>query len=183
MIGILPVSLEIDGVIYPINSDFRDALDIFQAYNAKELSQLNKQLTMLEVIYGDNIPENREEAIKQAVIFLDVKSSPAGGMGKEQLKTLDWEQDEQLLFAAVNAVTGYDVRECEYMHWWTFYGYCQSISPDALISHIVHIRHKRGSGEKMDKQEQKFYYENRHLIDMQSSADSYDDMMRQLRGE
>ena len=33
MLGVLPESLEIDGIAYPINSDYRNILAIFQAFN------------------------------------------------------------------------------------------------------------------------------------------------------
>lgn len=43
MIGLLPTSLEIDGEQYEINSDFRIALLIFEAYADKELTYGEKR--------------------------------------------------------------------------------------------------------------------------------------------
>ena len=44
MIGILPESLEIDGVEYKIRSDYRVALLIFKAYNDNKLSDYEKSM-------------------------------------------------------------------------------------------------------------------------------------------
>ena len=183
MIGSLPKFLTVGGEDYEINSDFRAALAIFEAFNDNELSAFNKALTMLEVLYDFDIPADTQEAQRQAVWFLDVgRQNAAKGDGSAP-KTLDWAQDEQLIFAAVNAVTGYDVRETEYMHWWTFYGYAQSIAPDSLISHICGIRDKLARGTKLEKHEQRFYRENSHLVDFQADSDEIDDLMRALRGD
>ncbi len=192
MIGALPKSLVVDGIEYPINSDFRAALLILEAYGDPSLSAFNKQLTMLEVIYTPmptednpdpepNIPPNTEEAQRQACWFLDV------GLDKrkksiEDVRTIDYKQDEQLIFSAVNAVYTRDVREEAYMHWWTFYGLCQAIDSESMIANIANIRFKKAKGQKLEKYEQMFYKENRHLIDFVTSEDDYEAMVRQLRG-
>jgi len=186
MIGLLPKTLEVEGVEYDINSDFRAALLIFEAYNDDSLSPMNKQLTLLEIIFtpaGEsvpNIPRNQKEALEKAVWFLDI-GQQSSSRSSVSPKTMDYVQDEQLLFSAVNAVVAKDVREEEYMHWWTFYGLCQAIDGDSLISHIMGIRSKRARGEKLEKHEQKFYSENRHLIDFKEEGFDYDEMVRQLR--
>lgn len=190
MIGLLPQSLTVDGIEYPINSDFRAALLIMEAYDDSKLSPLNKQLVMLEVLYTPiismenpkpkaNIPPNVDEALMQAIWFLDV------GMDKSkeqnQAKTIDYVKDEQLIFSAVNAVYSKDVRAEKYMHWWTFYGLCQAIDGESLIANIASIRQKKAEGKKLEKFEQQFYKENIHLIELGTSKNGYDEMVRQLR--
>jgi len=179
MIGILPKSLEVNGKEHPINSDFRAALLVFEAFGDAELTQRNKMMTMLEIVYGEMIPSDTEEAMKQAVWFLDIGMEVKK---QEDIRTMDYKQDEQYIFSAVNAVYTKDVRELDYMHWWTFYGLCQAISPESLISHISSIRYKKAKNKKLDKHEQEFYRNNRHLIDFRTSDDDYDVMVRQLRG-
>ena len=183
MIGRLPKTLTVDGEIYDINSDYRAALTIFEALGDKTLSALNKSFVLLEIIYQFDIPANITEAQKQAVWFLDIGDKVKREEHIFTPQTMDYKQDEQLLFSAVGAVTGYDIREEEYLHWWSFYGMCQAISPDALLSHIVGIRDKQARGKKLNKSEQEFYTRNRHLIDMQASVDAYEEMVKQLRGE
>lgn len=191
MIGALPKSLIVEGKEYSINSDFRAALTILEAFNDSKLSQLNKQIVMLEIIYTPlvteenpnplpNVPYNVDEAIKKAKWFLDIGIEKKS-QKHEGIRTLDYSQDEQLIFSAVNAVYTKDVREEPYMHWWTFYGLCQAIDNDSLISSIASIRHKRATNKKLEKYEQDFYKENRHLIDLSTSDDDYEEMIRQLR--
>ena len=169
----LPYSLTVGGVEYPINYDYRDALDALDVFSAPDLTDLNKIYAMLEIIYGENIPKNRIEAAKQATWFLDggdvVKSD------RERPKTMDYKQDAPLLFSAVNKVAGYEVRNPDIdIHWWTFMGYCNEIDPESSIANIVQIRTKLAKGKKLEKHEQEYYNENRHLVDFADSGNIED---------
>ena len=111
MIGELPKSLEIDNATYEINSDFRVALLIFQAFNDPELDQYCKALVCLKCLYKE-VPANTEQAIKKAMWFLDGGDTPKS---QNQRKILDWEQDESIIFPAINKVAGYETREVKYL--------------------------------------------------------------------
>ena len=163
MIGLLPKFLQINGIGYQINTDYRNALNYFVAYNDVDLSDELKTRVLLECVYRDyeKIPmEHIDEAIKQACWYID------GGKEYENSnnpKVLDWEQDEQLIFAEVNKVANKEVRELSYMHWWTFLGYMTTIG-EGLLSSILHIRTKKAKGQKLDKGEQDFYNQNLSMV-------------------
>jgi len=180
MIGALPKKLKINNVDYAIDSDFRTALLIFEMFEStsKNMTPLNKQLAMFEILYMGIIPDNVEEAQKQALWFLNVGQESK----KKQPKTLDYKQDEQLIFSAVNAVYTKEVRAEKYMHWWTFYGLCQAINPESLISNVISIRLKKATGKKLEKHEKQFYNENKDLIDFDDLNFDYDEMAKVLRG-
>lgn len=170
MIGRLPKELNINGTDRAIRSDFRVALLIFQAYNDPELSDQEKAQTMMECIYEDyeGIPyDDWQEAYDRAVWFLD-----GGGVEEEKetnhqkaKKVMDWEQDEQIIFSAVNKIAGRETRAVEYMHWWTFLGYFNEIG-EGLLSTVINIRQKKNKGKRLEKYEQEFYRENKSLIDI-----------------
>lgn len=166
MIGQLPKNLIVNGVQRAIRSDFRVALLIFQAYADPELSDQEKSIVMLDCLYEDSdsfTQEDYQDAIEQAVWFLD------GGRkldeDKNAKKVLDWEQDEQLIFPAINKASGYEVRAVEFLHWWTFLGYFNEIG-EGLISTVIGIRQKKSKGKKLEKYEQEFYRDNKRLIDL-----------------
>ena len=174
MIGQLPKELNINGTKRAIRSDFRVALLIFQAYGDDELIENDvvqeKTMTMLQLLYEDfeNIPtEDYQEAVNRAIWFLD------GGGDTEQSsetrntpkKVMDWEQDEQLIFSAVNKSAGYETRATEYLHWWSFLGFFNEIG-EGLFSTVINIRTKKNKGKKLEKHEKEFYNENKSLIDL-----------------
>lgn len=103
MIGLLPKTLNVAGTDRAIRSEFRVALLILQAYADQELSDQDKAVVMLDCLYDDFesfAQEDIQDAAEKAVWFLD------GGKeyeeAKDNKKILDWEQDEQLIFPAVN---------------------------------------------------------------------------------
>lgn len=169
MIGRLPKELNINGINRAIRSDFRVALLIFQAYNDPELSDWEKAQIMLECLYEDidSIPpEDLQEAADQAVWFLDGGSVPDEKSKYQQSKkVMDWEQDDQMIFSAVNKIAGYETRAVEYLHWWTFLGFFNEIG-EGLFSTVINIRQKKNKGKKLEKHEQEFYRENKSLIDI-----------------
>lgn len=212
----LPDSLEIDGIDYPIDSDFRTVLLIMDMYSDKKLSEMGKHLTMLEILFtpipneGEdpitNIPPNFNEAVKQAMWFLDIGQTkkvnykPKKDIDGKLIKDtngnvimeidekpepvlLDYKQDEQMLFSAVNAVFSRDIRAEKNLHWWTFYGLCQSISSDSLMSTIMSIRNKIAKGDKLDDQEKKYVRDNNHIVVIRKETDEneYDDLANDLR--
>lgn len=171
MLGVLPKSLEVNGKMYAINSDFRAILRIFQAFNDSELDEQLKAYVCLKKLYvnAECIPQtDLQEALNKAFWFVgggdNCRSKP------EKMKTFDWEHDESIIFPAVNKVAGFEVRECPYMHWWTFLGYFGELG-EGLFSTVMHIRQKRAKGRKLDKWEAEFYNKNKSLISINSKEE------------
>lgn len=164
MLGRLPTTLEVDGKEYKIRTDFRVALTIFQAFNDVGLSDQEKIIVMMECLY-EELPGDLEEACKQASWFLDGGPFTQNEKQQQVKKVMDWEQDEQLIFASVNKVAGCELREKEYLHWWTFLGLFNEIG-EGLFSAVVNIRSKKNKGKKLDKGEKEFYQNNKALIDL-----------------
>ncbi|MGN0602145.1 MAG: Gp15 family bacteriophage protein [Oscillospiraceae bacterium] len=186
MIGQLPTALDVGGRQYPIRSDYRVVLNIFQAFNDPELSDREKTYVVIKCIYIDDIPrELIKEAMEKACWFMDGGDMPKSK--PEKVKTFDWEYDQAILFPAVNKVAGYEVRGSEYMHWWTFLG-CFGEIGDGLFTTVMHIRQKKMKGKKLDKWERDFYNANKDLINIQTAQDKADiaeteAVLKELLGE
>lgn len=161
MIG-LPKKINVDGEDYLIRTNYNIALLIFEACEDPELNDKEKIIIMLECLY-EEIPKNVDEAIQKAIWFLD------GGKQYERYnkgkKIIDWVQDEQLIFSAMNKVAGFEMREKEYIHWWTFLGYFNEIG-EGLLTTVLNIRQKKINGKKLEKYEQEYYKNNKEIIDL-----------------
>ena len=106
-IGSLPKSLTISGKPYEIRSDFRVGLNIIQAFTAPELSKKEKIEVLLICLYKDymSIPEESlQEAVDKAIWFLDCGQTSEHKSTKKPL--YDFDQDEQIIFSAVNKSGG-----------------------------------------------------------------------------
>lgn len=185
MIGELPEALTVGGKEYAVRTDFRAALTIFRALEDPELEECEKQLAMLECLYEtpESIPhEYIEEAMERAAWFLDGGDIPKKTF---RAKTIDWEQDESMIFSAVNKTAGCEVRS-GYMHWWTFLGYFAE-SGETLLQTVMHLRQKMSKGKSLDKWERDFVNEHRELVIIQhkktEEEKAEDDFVNSLFGQ
>jgi hypothetical protein len=167
MIGELPTTLEVNGrELQILSTDYRNSLLIFQAFNDPDLTDNEKQYIMIDALLGvNNLGESEmKEASEKCSWYLD------GGKNydskRPEPKTMDWNQDEQLIFSAVNHVAGKELRTEKYIHWWTFLGYFNEIQ-DGLFSYVLSIRQKRAKHKKLEKYEQEYYNAHKDLIDIE----------------
>jgi hypothetical protein len=176
MIGELPKTLEVDGKEYEIRTDFRVALLIFQALNNPDLSDKEKALIYLKSLYKE-VPPNLDEAFKKAGWFLDGGNIPKSKKAPKQL--MDWEQDESIMFPALNKVAGYETRSAEYLHWWSFLGLFNEVG-EGLWSQVINIRSKKAKHKKLEKWEEEFYKDHREIIDLKKkyTSDELSEMER-----
>lgn len=169
MIGELPTALEVGGREYSIRSDYRVMLNIFRAFGDPDLDEREKCYVCMRCLYidYDSIPQgDMQEAAEKAYWFADGGNMPHSE-NLDGIKTFDWEQDEGIMFPAINKAAGYETRAVPYMHWWTFLGLFGVIG-DGLFAQVLHIRGKLAKGERLDKWEREFYRERRSMVDLKS---------------
>lgn len=162
MIGELPKSLIVNGVEYNIRSHFQDILKIVCAFNDPELENKEKIYVCLYILYEDFdcIPKaDYEAAFKAALDFIDtfIKSD-----NKKSPRTMDWEQDESIMFPAINKVAGFETRTTDYIHWWTFMGYFMEIS-EGVFSQVLSLRTKKAKKQKLEKWEREYWQANKDI--------------------
>ncbi len=165
MIGELPKILSVNGTEYDIRSDFRDVLKIVCAFNDPELQDEEKIYVCLLVLYEDfdDMPQSEyENAFKAAMDFIDHGVNDGD---KKSPRVMDWEQDESIMFPAINKVAGFETRSIEYLHWWTFMGYFMEIS-EGVFSHVLSLRMKKAKHKPLDKWEREYWNANKSLCEL-----------------
>lgn len=186
----LPTSLNVGGRNYKIRTDYRVILDILTAMNdpdifepemTEEEKQIERALTMLQILYIDfdrMPPSDWKEASEKACEFIDCGIRDDG---TPKPRLMDWEQDAPIIVPAVNKVCNFDVRSVKYMHWWTFFGYYMEIG-ECMLSTVVSIRDKKRRGKKLEKWEQEFYRNNKHIVDLRTKkAERSEEEKEELR--
>lgn len=166
----LPQSAEIGGKTYAVNADYRDILEIMEyLQDTSEAVEVRWQIAVA-LFYESDIPrEHLQEAINYLAWFLtcgeqDEKPGP---------KLLDWEQDAQPIIADVNKVAGAEIRNMEFLHWWTFLAYFHAIG-EGQLSTLVSIRDKLARGKPLEKWEQEYYKKNRSRVDLKNRYTAQD---------
>lgn len=169
MIGVLPKSLKVGGIQYPIETDYRNIMVFLAACSDPEFSPKERMEILMRRLYRDGLDkiskDHMEEAILRAKWFVDCGQEEDGK--KSTKKVMDWEQDEAILFPAINKIAGMETRAAPYIHWWTFSGYFMEIE-EGTFSTVLGIRQKKAKGKKLEKWEQEFYRNNKKLCDVRS---------------
>lgn len=167
MIGELPKRLKVGDTWYPIETDYRNILPCITACNDPDLEPRQVLEIILVRLYREGckqIPQElMEEAALQAKWFIDCGQED--DEKKPSKKLMDWEQDERILFPAINKVAGCETRNVPYIHWWTFMGYFMEIE-EGTFSTVLGIRQKLAKGKKLEKWEQEFRRENKAMCDL-----------------
>lgn len=164
MIGRLPTSITIGNNEYNIDTDYRNILLALTAFEDANLSDSEKIYILMRRLLRSNLDLISNEELETAL--LEVKKFINCGKDENNKnvskKLIDWEQDEALIFPAINKVAGKEIRHVEYMHWWTFMGYFMEIE-EGTFSTVLGIRQKRAKGKKLEKWELEFYANNKEL--------------------
>ena len=186
----LPIAIEVNNKNYSITNkgDYRVILDCFSVLSDDEILPQYRIIDCLKIFYEDiNSDEdvnlfgaNIKEAVSKMYDFFNCNQEQVGI--KTNYKLIDWEQDAQLVCAAVNKVAQTEIRSEPYLHWWTFMGYYFSIG-ESVLSTVVSIRHKRITGKKLEKHEREFikdnpqYFETKQTQKQKQEADDLFDKL------
>lgn len=172
MTGKLPESLNIDGKEYAIRTDYHSALQVCEAFSDEELTAAEKWIVAAFLLFkdftcADDVMDAVEDGFKLDEAARQISWYLSAGMSGEkdnEIPVFDWSQDEQMIFTSVNKVAGREVRDVEYMHWWTLSGYVNSVDKDDFWTFIIGIRNKLNKKKKLEKHEREFLQKNRDLV-------------------
>lgn len=187
----IPTRVKIDGQSYAIQNqgDYRMVLDCFVALNDTELTEEERIFASLIIFYkkfkklSDLNKVNIKEAVRQMFLFFNCGNDFEDE--RKLPKLINWEKDSQIISSAINKVSGQEIRNIPYMHWWTFMGYYLSIG-QSVLSQVVGIRYKLSRGEKLEKWERKFQQDNPQYfkVDLRTAEQKEnDEFIKNLRDE
>ena len=75
------------------------------------------------------------------------------------------------IVADVNRVAGREIRELEFVHWWTFLSWFHAIG-EGQLSALVALRTKLARGEKLTEAERAYYAADPQKVRLQKPYDA-----------
>lgn len=175
----LPRAVDVCGVRYAVNADFRDILDIISRLSDIETPKEESHYVALALFYEDfeTMPSiHYRDAARQLYAFINCGEED---YGPPSPKLIDWEQDRALIVADVNKVAGCEIRALPFCHWWTFVSWFNGIG-DGQLATVVSIRDKTRKGKKLSDWEKEFYRANRDKVDFRRSYTVAEDQILDL---
>ena len=151
----LPEAIEISGVEYAVNFDFRTGLACILDMESSELTDEEKCILLLRRIYGETIPNDVETAIKLAVKFLDggKEQSEEENPFADNVRLYSFEKDATLIYAAFRQTHGIDLHKVD-LHWGQFLALFQDLGADTGFCNLVNLRRRVNSGEATKEERQ-----------------------------
>lgn len=157
-----PKAIEIDGVIYPINTNWFDCLSIVMAFEDKELEPQEQQEVLLYNLYGDNdgnLPDTItadtiQQFIEKGVKFLDCGQEGKGGNRKDEPRLYSIKKDWEYIYTAILTMNnGIDLYKADDLHFWTFMSYFMgACGCENFFAQLIHLRRQNYKG-KLTKEE------------------------------
>ena len=183
----LPTAVEIDGAIYEINTDFRICLNIILAFEDLELTNFEKQMVMLELLYKE-MPDNLQEACRLAVKFLNCGENQQIESGNDDAigRLYSFEQDAKYIYSAIKQSHGLDLEELDYLHWWKFSYMFLDLKENCFFNRLICLRRQKKLG-KMTKEEKELYFRIQDIVDLpevhtEEDQSKIDEFMKLLNG-
>lgn len=156
-----PETLVINGVEYPIKTDFRAVLrcNSLLMDDAGDGSALEEALIFM---FGC-VPENVLEAVSKLSWFLRCgeekkKNRPSNNLlGMNNEKPMDYEEDEILIWSAFRQVYQIDLRTVPYLHWWDFQAMLDELPDSVRLNKVIRYRTIDTKNKNLSKEERTIY--------------------------
>lgn len=168
-----PTAVTVGGVEYEVDTNFRTALTIMEAYEDPGLTWLDRQAITLTLLYGENIPPDTVEAFDMAVFFLDCGEDRSGGQEEKNDtgRLYSFSHDARYIYSAIQMTHGIDLAAVEYMHWWRFCYLLQDLREDCYFQRMIYLRSRRARG-KLTKEEREEWRRNEDVLLLPEQRDS-----------
>ncbi|MCI6278047.1 MAG: bacteriophage Gp15 family protein [Clostridium sp.] len=159
LIDTVPTSVDIDGVEYEINSNFRYGI-LFELLMQDSTIEEKDKIYMALDLYYPVIPTNIDEAIEKILWFYkcgkDEAKVKSTGKDRGTTQIYSFEYDDDYIYSAFLDQYRVDLQDIKYLHWWKFKAMFKSLKEDNMIVKIMGYRSIDLS--KIKDKEQKDYY-------------------------
>lgn len=173
----LPREIMLQGECHRIRCDFRPIFDILIALEDNELTDIEKMMVLIEILYIDKPKDNvLEDAIVEGLKFINLGQEIASEE-KNAPRLLSYKQDAIYIFSAVDGQLGFSSRSSKFLHWWEFMGAFMNIG-ECFLSTLMHQRKLKAEG----KHDKKWWSENKHIAEIKSLKEEQDEILKILNG-
>lgn len=136
----LPVTVEIDGEIYPIYTDFRDYIELQQMLIDKMDDVYVLQYILDLFISGKPDPIKAVKTVKEFMrCGKEQKGSHDHPMGRSRF-SFSFKYDAPYILSAFLECYHIDLMEIKYLHWWKFNALLDALNEDTMLKKRMSYR-------------------------------------------
>lgn len=143
----LPEAVEVDGVEYPLNTDFRSGIQCILDFEDQDITDDEKAVLLLRRLYKGAIPDNVNEAVRLGIKFLDGgKETEGENPFADHHRLYSFEKDASLIYAAFRQTHNIDLQKAD-LHWWQFLSLFMDLGAETAFSSVVNLRRRVKNGD------------------------------------
>lgn len=164
----LPTEIIVNGVNYPIKTDFRYWVKFEQTINKyceTEDERLKNLCSAICEVMQDDIPKDISETLNAILNFYSctndwktVKKPKSYG----NTQTFDYEYDSAYIYAAFKEQYNIDLQDIEYLHWHKFKAMFKALKSDCKLIEIIGYRSMK-IDPKLPRTQKEFYNEMKRI--------------------
>ena len=134
-----PEKIEVDGVQFALDTDFRTAIRCFEIIEDDSIDDYERALAIIYLLLGD-IPVNADlrkvlKVLQKYLACGNDKNRPS-----EERKDMDFIQDEKYIVASFMSDYHIDLSSNESMHWWHFINLLNGLTEECVLNKVREVR-------------------------------------------
>lgn len=133
-----PTKIEVNGIVYNIDTNYKTALACFKAINDNELSDTKRAIAVVTLLLGKDVPlEDTQEALEKCAIYLR-----CGKESNQDINEIDMDyfQDESAIRTSIRQCYHINLNNEDNIHWWEYNELIEGLTEETLLSKIREIR-------------------------------------------
>lgn len=138
VVGNLPETVEADGEICFLKTDFKNWIKFEIIVTDGNLSGEQKLLAILPLCFR-KLPRSPETAVKACIKFYGGGEAPKSRAAGKGRPLYSFVYDGDLVFSAFMSQYGIDLCNAS-MHWYKFRALFKGLNPDTKLAEVMHIR-------------------------------------------
>lgn len=182
-----PGSLYVDGVEYPIDSDFRTILRYNKMLDEVEENDMQQVFECMAQVY-ERVPDNLLEAAATLNWFVrcgkeEKKKRPSNKiLGINSNDPFDFEVDGEMIYSAFrrNDVYGIDLHTIPYLHWWEFMAMLNDLPDSVKLSRVMDYRIIDVNNQDFPKERRNFYRAMQDYYKIRKAFEQNEELARAL---
>jgi len=135
---IYPTKVEINGNIYPINTDYRVALKCFEIINDNDIGDMERTYAVIYKLFGF-IPSDEEIGMFIEKVSLYLGCGETQDIQQSKNRDMDINHDMKYIIASFRSDYNIDIVN-ENMHWYEFVDLISGFTSKSIMSRIRDIR-------------------------------------------
>lgn len=135
-----PDTINANGNLYKINTDFRVALSCFRAIDDDSIKDETRALAVITLLLGKDVrPADYEECLKKCAIYL--RCGKKENLDVDEID-MDYLQDARYIRTSIRQCYPSigNVDEIKYLHWWEYNELIEGLTEDTILNRVRELR-------------------------------------------